>query len=145
MNHREEGLGQVTGPAENPDEGDVSVNFQDKVMDVFAYQLSLHQRPMMTLAHKLNFMARAKRMGTRLCQNLCSCGCGERCGELVCVCGDCGTPYHNEGRYCCNCAEELGLDLGRFEDKDGHRHAGHTHHGHGAVREHNWSDSENEF
>ena len=123
VDHHDEGLGQVLGEAEDPDQGDVSVSFEAGVQDVFLEELTLHRRPIMTLSHKKNFLARARRLGKRLCQNSCSCGCGELCGEVVCVCPCCDTPYHNSGRYCCNCAESLGLDLGQFADRSGHHHA----------------------
>ncbi|CAE7621656.1 CIPK25, partial [Symbiodinium pilosum] len=139
--HREEGLGKVLGPAADPDWGDVSVEFQDKVEDVFAAEISLHRRPLMTLAQKKNFLARAKRLGKLLCQNMCSCGCEEVCAKPVCVCGGRGTPYHDDGRYCCACAEELGLDLGKFANSDEHLHAGHDHCG----CSHTQNDSDSEF
>ena len=112
----------------------VSVGFENGAEDMFVEELRLHQRPIMTLAHKKNFIARAHCMGRRLCQNICSCGCGEACAATVCVCGCCGTPYHNDGRYCCACAENLGLDLGRFENEDEHLHAGHSHYGGGCEQ-----------
>ena len=124
VHHQEEGLGRVLGPAQDSELGDLSVEFQHSTQDAFTEFLQLHC-PGMNLAHKRNFISRALHLGIKLCQNKCACGCGEDCGRRVCVCGCCDTPFHNDGLYCCDCAEELGLDL-NIEDPEHHRHAGHA-------------------
>lgn len=115
---------------ENDDLGIVEEGWSEHVavrFDGGVQQCSLDEidvtRQMYSKAHKLNWFYCAREIGVLLCTNQCLCGCGVVCAGFVCVCPCCNNPYHNDGRYCDDCAESMGLDLALACDHGDHVHS----------------------